>query len=107
VPDKADGAAARRGRLRRLHGDDDDFLHGEDGRQDADRGHCAGGQYHNLIAGRRRHDIGMMIVMYHGNCWPSTSRGVMPLKWIRIAAALVYALLAWLTLTGRAALGIG
>jgi hypothetical protein len=31
----------------------------------------------------------------------------MPLKWIRIAAALVYALLGVLTLTGRAALGIG
>ena len=40
-------------------------------------------------------------------CWPNHITRVVPLKWIRIAAALVYAVLGVLTLTGYAGLGIG
>ena len=64
-------------------------------------------KYHNLIAVVAGTTIGMMIVNVPTVLLAQHVTRVMPLKWIRIAAALVYALLGVLTLTGRAALGIG
>jgi Ca2+/H+ antiporter, TMEM165/GDT1 family len=64
-------------------------------------------KYHNLIAVVAGTTIGMMIVNVPTVLLAQHVTRIVPLKWIRIAAALVYALLGVLTLTGRAGLGIG
>ena len=64
-------------------------------------------KYHDLLAVVAGTTIGMMIVNVPTVLLAQHVTRVVPLKWIRIAAALVYALLGVLTLTGRAGLGIG
>jgi Ca2+/H+ antiporter, TMEM165/GDT1 family len=64
-------------------------------------------KYHDLIAVVAGTTIGMMIVNVPTVLLAQHVTRVVPLKWIRIAAAVVYALLGVLTLTGRAGLGIG
>jgi Ca2+/H+ antiporter, TMEM165/GDT1 family len=51
--------------------------------------------------------IGMMLVNVPTVLLAEKITRVVPLKWIRVAAALVYALLGVLTLLGIAGLGIG
>lgn len=64
-------------------------------------------KYHNLIAVVTGTTIGMMIVNVPTVLLAEKVTRVVPLKWIRVAAALVYALLGVLTLLGFAGLGIG
>jgi len=64
-------------------------------------------KYHNLIAVVTGSTIGMMLVNVPTVLLAKHVTRVVPLQWIRAAAALVYALLGVLTLLGYASLGIG
>lgn len=64
-------------------------------------------KYHNLIAVVAGTTIGMMIVNVPTVLLANQVTRVVPLTWIRIAAALVYAALGMLTLTGRSWPGMG
>jgi len=64
-------------------------------------------KYHDLLAVVAGTTIGMMIVNIPTVMLAGHLTRVVPIRWIRIAAALVYALLGALTLTGYAGLGIG
>ncbi|HEV7985433.1 MAG TPA: TMEM165/GDT1 family protein [Steroidobacteraceae bacterium] len=64
-------------------------------------------KYRDLIAVVAGTTIGMMIVNVPTVLLAEKVTRVVPLNWIRVAAALVYALLGVLTLLGFAGLGIG
>src|ERR1700693_900637 len=64
-------------------------------------------KYHDLIAVVTGTTIGMMIVNVPTVLLAEKVTRVVPLKWIRVAAALVYALLGVLTLLGFAGIGMG
>lgn len=64
-------------------------------------------RYHNLLAVVAGTTLGMMLVNVPTVLLADKVTRVVPLKWIRLAAALVYALLGVLTLLGIAGLGIG
>jgi putative Ca2+/H+ antiporter (TMEM165/GDT1 family) len=64
-------------------------------------------KYRDLLAVVAGTTIGMMIVNIPTVMLAGHLTRVVPIRWIRIAAALVYALLGALTLTGYAGLGIG
>jgi putative Ca2+/H+ antiporter (TMEM165/GDT1 family) len=64
-------------------------------------------RYHNLLAVVAGTTLGMMLVNVPTVLLADKVTRVVALKWIRLAAALVYALLGVLTLLGIAGLGIG
>jgi putative Ca2+/H+ antiporter (TMEM165/GDT1 family) len=64
-------------------------------------------KYHNLIAVVAGSTIGMMVINVPTVLLARHVTRIVPLKWIRVAAALVYALLGVLTLLGYAGLGLG
>jgi putative Ca2+/H+ antiporter (TMEM165/GDT1 family) len=64
-------------------------------------------KYHDLLAVVAGTTLGMMIVNIPTVLLAERITRIVPLKWIRIAAALVYALLGVLTLLGIAGLGLG
>jgi putative Ca2+/H+ antiporter (TMEM165/GDT1 family) len=64
-------------------------------------------KYHDLIAVVTGSTIGMMLVNVPTVLLANHVTRVVPLKWIRLAAAFVYALLGVLTLLGYAGLGLG
>src|SRR5665213_21895 len=64
-------------------------------------------KYHNLVAVVGGTTIGMMIVNTPTVLLAQHVTRIVPLNWIRVAAALVYAVLGVLTLLGYAGLGLG
>jgi putative Ca2+/H+ antiporter (TMEM165/GDT1 family) len=64
-------------------------------------------KYHDLLAVVAGTTIGMMIVNVPTVLLAEHITRVVPMKWIRAAAALIYALLGVLTLLGYAGLGVG
>ncbi len=64
-------------------------------------------KYHNLVAVVAGTTLGMMIINVPTVLLARQVTRIVPLKWIRVAAALVYAVLGVLTLLGYAGLGLG
>ncbi|HEY2419250.1 MAG TPA: TMEM165/GDT1 family protein [Steroidobacteraceae bacterium] len=64
-------------------------------------------KYHQLVAVVGGTTLGMMIVNVPTVLLAEHVTRIVPLKWMRVAAALVYAVLGVLTLMGYAGLGLG
>ena len=100
IPEKAETAAAATRRLRRLDRDVTTFFMAEMGDKTQIVALALAAKYHDLMAVVAGTTIGMMIVNVPTVLLAEHITRLVPLKWIRVVAALVYALLGVLTLAG-------
>jgi len=107
VPDEADGAPRAAGNYGAFVLTATTFFMAEMGDKTQIVALALAAKYRDLGAVVAGTTIGMMLVNIPTVLLAGHITRIVPLRWIRVAAALVYLLLGVLTLTGSAGLGIG